>query len=153
MKTAHILIGVPASGKSTWVNQNTDALTMVISTDNHIQEFADANGKTYSEVFDYYIKTAQKEMFTDLAYAVDHDFNIIWDQTNTSVKARKSKIQKLGSYFKIAVVFKTPEPEELDRRLNSRVGKHIPTSVIKSMIESFEYPTLDEGFDKIIEVS
>jgi gluconate kinase len=51
------------------------------------------------------------------------------------------------------VVFKTPDPEELDRRLNSRPGKHIPKHVMKSMLENWDEPSEDEGFDKIIYVS
>jgi gluconate kinase len=46
-------------------------------------------------------------------------------------------------------VFKTPEADELKRRLESRPGKSIPDHVIKSMIDNFEMPTEEEGFKEI----
>ena len=55
----------------------------------------------------------------------------------------------LPDYEHIAVVFKTPEPEELARRLASRPGKNIPAHVMRSMIDNFEMPTLDEGFTQV----
>lgn len=139
--TAYILVGVPGAGKSTWINANKNRNTIVCSTDDHVEKYAKSIGKTYSEVFDSYMKTALKMMIDDVDYAILHDFNIIWDQTSTTAKARKKKINMLGGYTKIAVVFKTPDP-----------GKHIPKHVMKSMIEGFEVPTISEGFDKIIHV-
>jgi tRNA uridine 5-carbamoylmethylation protein Kti12 len=47
------------------------------------------------------------------------------------------------------VVFATPEPEELARRLASRPGKTIPPAVIERMIEDWEEPDLSEGFKEI----
>jgi gluconate kinase len=55
----------------------------------------------------------------------------------------------LPDYEHIAVVFRTPEPEELARRLASRPGKNIPDHVMRSMIDNFEMPTLDEGFTQV----
>jgi tRNA uridine 5-carbamoylmethylation protein Kti12 len=51
------------------------------------------------------------------------------------------------------VVFPTPEPEELARRLASRPGKTIPPEVIERMIEDWEEPDLSEGFEEIWRVS
>jgi predicted kinase len=67
------------------------------------------------------------------------------------VATRAKKIRMLPSYYKIAVVFKTPEPEELARRLASRVGKNIPQEVMETMIRQLaaEPPTKEEGFDEI----
>jgi len=55
----------------------------------------------------------------------------------------------LPDYEHIAVVFRTPEPAELARRLASRPGKHIPKNVIDSMIYNWDEPTEDEGFTEI----
>jgi hypothetical protein len=57
----------------------------------------------------------------------------------------------LPDYYKIAVVFKTPDPAELERRLNSRPGKNIPKHVQASMADQLNNnpPTLEEGFDEI----
>ena len=55
----------------------------------------------------------------------------------------------LPDYEHIAVVFKTPEHKELMRRLMSRPGKVIPEDVVFDMIDNFEMPTKEEGFEEI----
>jgi gluconate kinase len=55
----------------------------------------------------------------------------------------------LPDYEHIAVVFQTPDSDELKRRLNSRPGKVIPKRVIETMIEFWEEPTEEEGFKEI----
>lgn len=150
MKTAYILVGVPASGKSTWVEKNHNLNTFIVSTDHYIEQHAALQKKTYSDVFAEYIQIATCNMVEDVKYARNNGFDIIWDQTNTSVKARAKKLKMLPNYKKIAVVFKTPDQTELARRLANRPGKHIPESVMVSMISSFQMPTKDEGFDEVV---
>ena len=150
MKTAYILVGVPASGKSTWIaNQKWAQDCINVSTDFHVEQYAKEKGKTYSEVFDEYMSTAVELMISDIHNAIEFDKDIIWDQTSTTIASRKRKFRMLQGYRMIAVVFKIPDVEELERRLNSRPGKHIPNHVMRSMINGFQMPTLEEGFDEI----
>ena len=150
MPTAYILVGVPASGKTTWCkSQNWVKDCVVASTDVYVEAFARHVGKSYSEVFDDVMKEAVKQMLEDVNKAVATEKDIIWDQTSTTVASRAKKIKMLDGYTKIAVVFKTPEESVLSKRLASRPGKIIPPHVMESMINSFEYPTLTEGFDQV----
>jgi gluconate kinase len=55
----------------------------------------------------------------------------------------------LPGYYKIAVVFRTPDRSELDVRLAGRPGKHIPKKVVDDMIANWDEPTEDEGFDEV----
>lgn len=146
MPTMYMLIGVPASGKSTWVEQNKgDAL--VISSDNLIEEYAAENGKTYNEVFKGQIKIANKIVMehAEAAFAADQD--VIWDQTNLTKKSRKGKLAMVPEHYrKTAVFFATPLEEEWQRRLNSRPGKSIPAYILDSMVEMLEMPEQDEGW-------
>lgn len=145
-----MLIGVPGSGKSTWVSsQDWTKDIPIVSSDKFIDEHAAKEGKTYNEVFNDYVKIATKLMENQVEICKANNTDIIWDQTNTSVKSRKAKLAKLAGYEKIAVVFKTPEKEELDKRLASRVGKSIPAHVMDSMIANLEMPTEEEGFKEI----
>jgi gluconate kinase len=109
-------------------------------------------GKTYSEVFDKYMPTAVQLMTDDVINARKNNLDIIWDQTSTTVASRKRKFKMLPNYKHIAVVFTTPNAEELKKRLRSRPGKTIPDHVIRSMINNFEMPTKAEGFSDIIVV-
>jgi tRNA uridine 5-carbamoylmethylation protein Kti12 len=56
----------------------------------------------------------------------------------------------LPGYEMIAVVMPHVPIPELFCRVNSRPGKEIPESVMYSMIEGYQEPTLEEGFSKII---
>ena len=149
MPTMYMLIGVPASGKSTWVEQNKgDAL--VISTDNLIEMYAAENNKTYNEVFKGQIKIATKlaMQHAEAAFAAGQD--VIWDQTNLTKKSRAGKLAMVPNHYRRgAVFFATPLEEEWQRRLNSRRGKSIPAHILDSMVEMLEMPDSSEGWNII----
>ncbi len=150
MPKCYQLIGVPGSGKSTWVsNQDWAIPCAYISTDKWVEIYAKEVGKTYSEVFTSFMPTAVDLMAKEVVAAREMGRDIIWDQTSTTVKSRLKKFNMLPDYYHIAVVFRTPEHKELMRRLLSRPGKEIPDHVIASMIASWEEPTEEEGFKEI----
>ena len=150
MAKCYQLIGVPGAGKSTWVNAQDWATNCVyVSTDKYVEMHAKSLGKTYNDVFDEFMPEAVNLMCQDVIVARQHGKDIIWDQTSTSVKSRMRKFNMLPDYDHIAVVFKTPEPDELARRLASRPGKNIPDHVMRSMINNFEIPDETEGFKEI----
>lgn len=150
MAKCYQLIGIPGSGKSTWIkNQDWSKDCVVVSTDDFVEQYAQEQGKTYSEVFTEYMPTAVNLMAEKVVQAREAGKDIIWDQTSVSVKSRKRKFNMLPNYEHIAVVFDTPEQQELYRRLLSRPGKDIPDHVIASMIANFEMPTEEEGFAEI----
>ena len=151
MAKCYQLIGVPGSGKSTWVaHQEWADKCAYISTYTWVEDYARYMGKTYNEVFKEYMPEAIEMMINDVVKARVMDKDIIWDQTSTTVKSRKKKFNMLPGYEHIAVVFRTPESEELAKRLASRPGKNIPDYVVRTMIDGFEMPTLAEGFIEII---
>jgi predicted kinase len=150
MAKCYQLIGVPASGKSTWIkNQDWAENCAIVSTDMWVDMEAERLGKTYSEIFDEYMPKAVKLMANHVELARDLDRDIIWDQTSTTSVSRRRKFNMLPDYEHIAVVFKIPETEELARRLASRPAKQIPNHVMRSMIAGFEMPTEAEGFAQI----
>ncbi len=150
MPRCYQLIGVPGAGKSTWIaNQDWAKDIPVVSTDNFVEAYAKEQGKTYNEVFKDYMPIAVKLMANQALICQANNLDVIWDQTSTSVVSRRRKFNTLPKYEHIAVVFKTPETAELARRLASRPGKNIPDHVMRSMIDSFEMPTEDEGFTEI----
>lgn len=150
MPQCYQLVGVPGSGKSTWIQNQDWALGLtVVSTDAFVEDYARAQAKTYSEVFTDYMPTAVDLMAEQVVRAREHGHTVIWDQTSTTVASRAKKFRMLPDYEHIAVVFKTPEYKELMRRLMCRPGKDIPEHVIASMIASWEDPTEEEGFSEI----
>ena len=150
MAKCYQLIGVPGSGKSTWIKEQAWALNCAnVSTDKWVEIYAKEVGKTYSEVFADFMPTAVDLMTKEVVAAREMGRDIIWDQTSVNIKSRKKKFNMLPDYYHIAVVFKTPDHQELMRRLMNRPGKEIPDHVIASMIASFEMPTEEEGFKEI----
>jgi hypothetical protein len=146
----YVLVGVPGSGKSTWIkNQEWAKNCAIVSTDAHVENYANTVGQTYSEVFRDYMPYAVKLMADDVVRARDEGKDIIWDQTSTSVISRKKKFNMLSNYYAIAVVFRTPAESELLTRLSNRPGKTIPWNVVSVMIQNFEMPTEEEGFKEI----
>jgi len=150
MPKCYQLIGMPGSGKSTWIKNQDWALGLtIVSTDAFVEDWARECGSTYSEVFDDYMPRAVELMVEQVVRARELGHTIIWDQTSTTVASRKRKFNMLPDYEHIAVVFETPSRPELKRRLESRPGKEIPDVVIEGMLASFEMPTEEEGFKEI----
>ena len=152
MPRLYMLVGVPGSGKSTWIrSRNHDAV--IASTDDKIEAAAAAQGLTYDAVFESEFKAANAALREDVKQAVKDQRDIIWDQTNLTAKSRRGKLGQVPKHYeRIALYFPTPDGEELARRLASRAGKTIPVHVMASMIASLEPPVPSEGFDAIYQV-
>jgi predicted kinase len=147
-----MLVGLPATGKSTWIYDNGYYSTlshMILSTDNFIESVALGENKTYNEVFDLAVKDAERHLKSCLDVAIEHKLSLIWDQTNLSASSRRKKLLQVPmNYKRIAMVF---QPNEHHAEwLSQREGKTIPFHIMESMKKSFEMPTLHEGFDSII---
>lgn len=158
MSKVEVLVGLPGSGKSTFVGSvfgENPAGVFIYSTDNYIENVASAQNKTYDQVFRDTIKEATENMNNFLTYAIEDKLRVVWDQTNMSSKKRLGILSKFPkSYRKVCWCIAPPrtdeEWDELNRRLDSREGKTIPRNIIESMADSYVEPELDEGFDYIL---
>lgn len=151
-----LLVGVPASGKSTFIDTWVDTNDYeILSTDNIIQSWAEQQGLTYDQAFGDRIKIADREFWDSISSAADAGKNMVIDRTNLSVKSRKKIIDHVGKqgYEFEAYVFPTPDAVEWEKRLNNRPGKTIPKNILASMKSNFNMPTEDEGFTLISIVS
>jgi predicted kinase len=157
MTTCYILIGLPASGKSTWLDENINRDPFnhwTISTDDIVMDVATLLDMSYDDVFSSVVGLAEKVMWREVQEATDGKGTIFVDRTNLTARSRKKFIDFLkphGYTFK-AIVFPAPDEIEWQRRLDSRKGKTIPGHVLKSMQQSYEMPLMSEGFDEIITI-
>ena len=151
-----MLCGIPTSGKSTYVEKLKKMKywenAVVLSTDSYIEEYAKRVGQTYNEVFDDVIPDATRELELEFNMAKDEGKDIIWDQTNLSVKTRRKKLLKLPSYYRRNAVYFEVSLEEALERNKHREGKFIPESILKRMWHQFEIPTRNEDFDYVEKV-
>ena len=154
-----VMVGLPAAGKSTLVHEVLETYpdAFVYSTDAILERIAEQLGKTYDEVFEKHIKSAQAEADIELAYAMQSGKDIIWDQTNLGIGKRRKIINRMkqAGYQVRCVCIISPEQghisdqAEWKQRLDNRPGKTIPQNVLTNMINSFSIPSVEEGFDMI----
>lgn len=151
-----VLVGLPGTGKSTFRKRFENKLDFnIISSDDFIEQRAKDEGKTYSEVFKTFIGAATAAVEEEAEMAVIDKVNVIWDQTNLTVKKRKSILDKFEKYVKVAVYFEIENSWEWMQRLYKRAGeegKYIPYNILASMHKTYEAPSYAEGFDYITDV-
>ena len=147
-----LLIGPTLSGKSTWIRNNYPTIN-VISRDEIVMEVAGTRdyNKAFETVDQKLVDRVLAERLTDANLTKT---STIVDMTNMTVKRRSQTLRYFDdNFYKIAVVFPILSDEQYQMRnidRNSKENKWIPPSVIKSMIDSYQEPTSDEGFSKII---
>ena len=141
--TLYTMIGLPASGKSTFAAEHPDCV--VVSTDAIRKElFGDEKEQKDGKlVFDI--------AFTKLARAVEAGQNAIFDATNLQKRYRRKIFQMFPTAEHIAVFVNTPIEECINR--NAHRERIVPVSVIQRMAHQLEAPSIDEGFSKIIEIN
>ena len=148
-----MLVGIPCSGKSTFVNRLKKIPfwenAVVLSTDNYIEKVAQEHNTTYNEIFEDCISEATRQLELAFIEAKDRGENLIWDQTNLTVKTRKKKLSKLPSFYARGVIYFEISLEEALERNKNREGKFIPESILKRMYHQLEIPTKNEDFDYV----
>ena len=147
-----ILIGPTLSGKSTYI-RNTYPNVEVISRDEIVMEVF--GSRDYSLAFkEVDQKEVDRVLATRLKEANDLKTSIIIDMTNMTVKRRMATLRNFDKDFsRVAVVFPILSSDEYTRRnidRKEKENKWIPPFVIKSMIDSYQEPTLEEGYDTTI---
>lgn len=157
-----LMVGVSGSGKTTWVNSHKEYIAC--STDSIIEQLAESMGISYTEAFDYiqnkkkfdYITT---KFFEKIHECILNDKDFVIDRTHLKRNIRFSLISELktfamenGKHLELsAVSFELPKNTIFERLKNreKKTGKFIPKEVILEQINSFDIPTIDEGFNTI----
>jgi predicted kinase len=154
-----IMVGLPASGKSTAraaaVNSGASASSYQYSTDDIVERIAAEQNLTYDDAWSVNIKNATAEADGAVMAAINNKQGVLWDQTNMSAKKRCNIINRFGNAYRKECICMlppfTPEQQlELERRLADRPGKNIPAFIMRSMLDSFTLPVLTEGFDRVM---
>jgi predicted kinase len=153
--TCTVMVGLPALGKTYFIDRIKNDNTWIYSTDMYIDAVAEDNGITYSEAFASNIKAATEFNEQKLKTMMSLKRDIIWDQTNLGEGKRKKIISRMkeGGYIINCVCLMPPSDDvqrtEHDMRLKNRVGKNIPDHVLSNMLETFTAPQISEGFARI----
>lgn len=147
------MVGLPCSGKSTYINNNNLDDYVVVSSDDVIDRIAAEKGITHNQAFHDFNKRATYEMHKNFEAAIKDKKNIIIDRTNMSVPARAKLMARIpADYIKTAIVFDV-ETDIILERLHERsikTGKTVPLKSIIMMARNYDEPKLSEGFDKLL---
>lgn len=137
MSTIYTLIGLPASGKSTFTKAMDGCV--VVSSDAIREElFGSAEvQRGHSHVF-----AIARER---IAMAIRDDRDVVFDATNLTVGARRVALDQEAHH--VAVLFTTPVDE--CKRRNALRERHVPEIAIDKMALRLVAPTLGEGFDEV----
>lgn len=144
MTKLFLMIGLPASGKSTLAEQISKSEDAeIVSSDNIRKElYGDENIQgDNNEVF----KIVENRIIDGLK----NNKNMIYDATNINYKRRMAFLQKIKKIKieKIAIMVATPYEQCLIR--NSQRERQVPEEVIKRMYYNFYVPQYFEGWDDI----
>ena len=148
-----VLCGLPGSGKSTDTSMMRDSDWFVYSTDDYLETVSAGEGTDYDTVFDEYIKVANTYMNKHVQYAIRDRQNVLWDQTNLTLRKRAAILSRFPLYYhKECWYYPVTERDyaQWRARLASRSGKTLPEHVLQSMIAGMNVPTKSEGFDQFL---
>jgi predicted kinase len=152
-----VLSGIPGTGKSLLRSKLVKTIpnVFVLSTDDIIDDWAQSQGKTYSEIWEDSIQKADKVSKEMFSKAIEEGKNIIVDRTNLSPKSRKQHLSivspKEYNFQCIQIIKPQTEKEvsDLKDRLEIRAqkeGKIIPDELLETFLENFQLVTDDEPF-------
>ena len=139
-----ILVGPPASGKSTWGKKFADENNLTyVSTDSIRAEIGKGEGD--QEVSSKAFAIARYRV----SIALSANKSAMIDATNTDTKARKGwvKMGRLQNAYIIAVAFEVPRDELLRR--DAQRERHVGPEIIDGFLNKYERPS-DTEVDKVI---
>lgn len=144
MNKLYMMIGLPASGKSTIAKEIAKSEEAIIVSSDEIREeiLGDINDQSQNaKVFE--------EVEKRLKANIKEGRNVIFDATNINYKKRRDWLNRFNKYNveKIGILVATPYEECLLR--NSQRERKVPEKVIKRMYFNFYIPQYYEGFDEI----
>ena len=145
----YMVIGAPGCGKSTYIQNHLKENEIVISRDKirfGMLKDTDEYFSKEKEVYNEFIKQI------DAAIAADATFYV--DQTSLNAAARNKLFSRLKKKpDKVIGIYFTTSLDTILQRNAQRTGRAlVPEDAVINMFNSLTKPTLEEGFDEILEV-
>lgn len=154
-------IGVPATGKTTWVNRNLDEDVEIISRDGVLEKYGREKklGCTYSEIWSNLTDEDQKEIDNifdqKLKSLQDENKNICIDMTLISYKSRRKMLSKIKNNYQVVYLNFIADYEDILKRNKKRfeeTGKNIPEQVLINFMKNYQFPLYGED-KRLVEIS
>lgn len=144
MKRIILMIGLPRSGKSTWVKNNQPKGSVIISADD--LRYIVYNQRFWSDGEP--LMWSVRGMM--LKYLMQQGIDIIIDETNTTKERRKPilKLAKQYGYYAVGNVVEGAWIDTCISRAKDEGDKTI-IPIIERMAAQFELPEIEEGFSEL----
>ena len=154
-----MMVGLPCSGKSTYVEENLTGYT-IVSRESFLfklyREHFNSDGAltSYNDIYnflhssEYRRNVVNQEFDKYVQQVVKASDKVVIDMTMTSLESRHKVLAAFSKHSAKAVVL-MPSMQEIYGRNADREGKYIPEEVFTNMSKAFVCPVLDEGFTDI----
>ena len=143
-QTVYMMIGIPGSGKSTWIREHLEQSWVVLSPDAILE-----NRYNYEWTPDRAAE-AWAESYQRFGYFLLQGRTMVWDATFTSPIIRSAILHTAkGAGYRVVAVFCDTPIEVCIERNASREREPVPQSTIIRMAENLVPPTQEEGFDTV----
>ena len=137
-----MMVGLPASGKSTVAKKYSDCGYVVVSSDAIRAELWGDESIQGDPAKVFGLVQARCRL------ALLEGRDVVMDATNMNAKKRKNFLRQMPECYKTCVVMATPFDECVIR--DEERSRSVGIAVMKKMLCSFEMPYYNEGWDKII---
>ena len=151
MPNLYVMVGLPGSGKSYWANKlyiDNEQLhepTVILSSDAYRKKlYGDESDQTHNnEVF--------CELYHDMRKYLLDGKSVIFDATNTTLKARRRIFNEIHGIENInyIIAYVICPPIEKCYEQNNMRERRVQNYVIDKFHRSFQFPQKFEGFDMI----
>ena len=147
MATLFVMCGLPASGKSTFIKNKANSNIVVVSRDEI--RFSFIRYKPYK--YFAYEDQVKRIFWEKINAALAEGKDVIADQTSLTIGSRKSLLKHVSGYDDVVLIWIDTDFETCYKRNAKRKGiEKVPPNTLKSMRDSFNTPSLNEGFSRII---
>lgn len=140
MNKLYTMIGIPGSGKSTFAKSHPECIVVCPDTIRKELFGDEACQKDGNLVF--------KLAYERIEKALSENKDVIFDATNTTVRSRKPLLKYKAIHY---AVFVNTDINECKKR-NANRERKVPEDVIERMARQLTPPTINEGFNFIIEI-
>jgi predicted kinase len=139
-----VMVGLPASGKSTYAYKLAQENNAIIFSSDDLREelYGDVNDQEHNhELF--------VELHRRIKKALKEGHNVIYDACNLSSKRRIAFLQELKHIpcWKECIIMATPYQQCLHN--NKARSRKVPEHVIERMCKQFDTPYYYEGFNRV----
>lgn len=144
----YIMIGIPCSGKSTYVKKHFNCSNTIIVSSDQIRKELTGTYKYSMSDNDFVFALAEY----NIEQALSKGYNVVFDATNTILNYRR-KVLDIGKSFNshiVALVFRTPASVCLARNSKRTYEIKVPDEIIINMSSFNSNIDKSEGFDEVI---